>query len=373
VIGFSGFGAQAQLVQPGSDPPPQALQTQLQGPQAPAAGPGVTLPAPAASLPDAPSPESRLPEAALEQTSRPVTTASIGGLVMDPTGAVIPGALVTLQANGGHIQRTVVTDEYGSFSFSTLQPGTFTIHVKARGFGPWTSGSIALTSGQAYQVPDIALEVATTADIEVFSSQTQLAEEQMHMEEKQRVLGVIPNFYTSYVWNAAPLTTRQKFALAVRSEIDPMSFLGAAVGAGIEQWQRDYMGYGEGAKGFAKRFGASYVDGFDGAMIGSAILPSLLHQDPRYYWKGTGTTRQRALYSLSTVVICKGDNGKWETNYSNIIGNFAAGAVSNLYYPPANRGVQLTIDNALLGFAAEAVGNLFQEFLFRKISTGVQP
>ena len=298
---------------------------------------------------------------------------SLQGFVTDTSGASIPGALITLKGNGSQSARTVTAGSTGNFVFADLEPDTFTVVVEAAGFSSWSSEKITLKAGEEYELPTVHLRAATTADIEVFSSSYELAEEQMHAAEKQRVLGIIPNFYTSYVWNAAPLTTKQKFSLAIRSEIDPASFLGAAFGAGLEQWQDDYSGYGQGAAGYFKRFGASYTDGFDGAMIGSAILPTLFHQDPRYYWKGRGTHRQRALYAISTVVICKGDNGKWETNYSNIIGNFAAGGLSNAYYPAANRGFQLTVVNAILGFASEAIGDLFQEFLLRKVSTGVQP
>jgi hypothetical protein len=182
---------------------------------------------------------------------------------------------------------------------------------------------------------------------------------------------VIPNFYVSYVWEAAPLTTGQKFKLAWRSEIDPITFAGAAFAAGIEQWQDDYKGYGEGAKGYFTRMAAAYGDGFNNTLLADAILPSLLHQDPRYFYKGTGTIRSRALYAISATVICKGDNGRWQPNYSSVLGNFASGALSNTYYPPANRGVGLTLVNAALGTASGAINNLFQEFLIKKISRGV--
>ena len=180
------------------------------------------------------------------------------------------------------------------------------------------------------------------------------------------MLGVVPNFYVSYVWNAAPLSSGQKFRLALRTSIDPITFLGSGAIAGVEQWQNDFSGYGQGSQGYAKRFGASYVDGFIGIMIGGAILPSLLHQDPRYFYKGTGSIQSRALYAISTVVITKGDNGRWQPNYSNVLGNLASAGISNAYYPAANRGVQLTIDNWLIGTASGAIGSLLQEFCHQK-------
>jgi hypothetical protein len=156
--------------------------------------------------------------------------------------------------------------------------------------------------------------------------------------------------------------------------LDPITFASAAATAGFEQSQNEFSGYGQGAKGFAKRFGASYGDGFNSMMIGDAILPSLLHQDPRYLYKGTGSIRSRALYAIASVVICKGDNGHWQPNYSNVFGNLAAAGISNLYYPSTNRdGAQLTIDNSLLATASGALGSLLEEFLIRKISVGAQP
>ena len=313
-----------------------------------------------------------LPDAPLPQDSDASAKGSISGTVTDPSGATVSGALVTLVSAAAGIQRTTLTHADGKFSFADLSPGEFQLTVVAKNFIAWVGSNLGLSPGQNFSVAAIKLQVGSAAtEVDVTYSQAEIAEQQLHAEEKQRVLGILPNFDVSYVWNAAPLTVKQKFQLAFRSEIDPVSFLGAAVGAGYEQSQDDFNGYGQGARGFFKRFGASYTDGFDGAMIGSAILPSLLHQDPRYFYKGTGTNLHRALYAVSTVGICKGDNGKWQPNYSNVLGALISGAISNAYYPDANRGAKLTIDNALLGLTAQGIGDLIQEFLIKKISTGV--
>jgi hypothetical protein len=139
--------------------------------------------------------------------------------------------------------------------------------------------------------------------------------------------------------------------------------------AGAQQANNTFSGYGQGAQGYAKRYAANYSDGFIGTMLGGAILPSLLKQDPRYFYKGTGTIRSRALYAMAMSVMCKGDNGRWQVNYSGIIGGLAAGGISNLYYPDSDRnGVALTFENALLGIAGDVALNLFQEFLGRKLT-----
>jgi hypothetical protein len=174
----------------------------------------------------------------------------------------------------------------------------------------------------------------------------------------------------SYVPNALPLASKQKFELAWKTVVDPVSFGVNGVVAGIQQSQNVFSGYGQGAEGYAKRYGASYADFAAGTFIGGAILPSLLKQDPRYFYKGSGTKRSRILYALANSVICKGDDGHWEANYSSIVGSLAAGGISNLYYPAKDRnGAALTFENALIGIGESAAVNLLQEFFVRKLTT----
>jgi hypothetical protein len=317
----------------------------------------------ATALPDGPSPQ--LPGQ---------SSGSISGNVVDPTGAIIPGATVTLSSPQSKTQRTQ-TDSTGSFRFAELKPGSFKVTITAPGFSPWAATDVAVQAGQNYEFPQIQIPLAeATTEIEVFPSLHAEADYQIHLEEKQRILGLFPNFYVSYIPNALPLSAGQKFRLALRTVIDPATFAGPAAAAGISQAANLSEGYGQGMQGYAKRFGAGYVDGFTGIMIGGAILPSLLHQDPRYFHRGKGSLRSRTLYALSRAVICKGDNGKWQPNYSNVLGNLASGGLSNLYYPESSRhGAGLTIGNAFLGIAGGAVGNIFQELVFKKISTGTPP
>lgn len=190
----------------------------------------------------------------------------------------------------------------------------------------------------------------------------EIAEKQMKQQEHQRILGIFPNFNTSNISDAVALTPKQKFRLAFATVSDPVTFGVAAIDAGVSQYNDDYKGYGEGAQGYFKRFGAAYMDSFDGTMIGNAILPSLLHQDPRYFRKGHGTILSRIEYAASTTVICKGDNGHWQPNVSNLAGNFIAGGISNLYYPSTDRGAELTVTRALTVSAEGALGALFDEF-----------
>jgi Carboxypeptidase regulatory-like domain len=299
---------------------------------------------------------------------------TIVGTVTDVDGAEVAGAHITLEMNDSRPERTLTADAEGSFSFAAVEPGTMKLTVSSEGFSTWIEVGAVLHPGEIYELPPVILKPSTNTEVEVVFSRRDLAEEQMHAQEKQRVLGVFPNFYVSYERNAVPLSASQKFRLALRMSLDPTTFATSALTAGIEQSQHDFSGYGPGALGFAKRFGASYGDGFTSMLIGDAILPSILHQDPRYLYKGTGSIRSRALYAIASVVICRGDNGHWQPNYSNVFGNLASAGISNIYYPSTDRsGARLTIDNSLLITASGAIGSLLEEFLIRKISIGVQP
>lgn len=193
-------------------------------------------------------------------------------------------------------------------------------------------------------------------------TQEQKAARQVKQQEHQRILGIFPNFNSSYVPDAVALTSKHKFELALKAALDPVTFGVAAVDAGISQLENDYAGYGQGAQGYFKRWGASYADSFDGGLLGNAVFPSLLHQDPRYFRKGEGSFSSRLWYAIGTTVRCKGDNGKWQPNYSNILGNIAAGGISNLYYPSTDRGAGLTFERAFTVTAEGSIGAILVEF-----------
>jgi hypothetical protein len=305
------------------------------------------------------------------------SSGSISGTVVDRTGAVVAGARVKLtrpgqSANEQSPNPEVLSGDNGQFSFANVPPGPFQLTTTSAGFAAQPSSGI-LHSGETYIVPPIVLAVATAlTEVRVGLSPIEVAQEQVQDEEKQRVLGFIPNFYVSYAPHPAPLSSKQKFGLAWKTVVDPVSFGLIGVIAGIEQSQNSFSGYGQGAQGYGKRYGASYANFVSGTFIGSAILPSLLKQDPRYFYKGTGSKRSRTLYALANSVICKGDNGSWQPNYSSILGNLAAGAISNLYYPAKDRdGPGLTFEGGAIGVAATAGANLIQEFLIKRLTPKV--
>ena len=315
-----------------------------------------------------------------QRTTNPTTTpggqpqdpqfiGSIIGTVLDATGAPVSGARVRLSLASAAPAEETLTAQDGYFSFANVAPGPFELSIAFSAFKT-QKVSATLPAHQDYVVPAIRLELApVVTEVSVHLSREEIAEEQIKQQEKQRILSVIPNFYTSYVPNAAPLNAKQKFELAWRSVIDPTSFVITAAIAGGQQANNTFAGYGQGAAGYARRFGAAYGDFFIGTYISNAILPSMLRQDPRYFYKGTGTTKSRILYAISMSVMAKGDNGRWQPNYSGILGNLAASGISNLYYPEADRhGFETTISNTLIGIGTSAAVNILQEFVFRKLT-----
>jgi hypothetical protein len=306
---------------------------------------------------------------ASQQLPAPQVAGSISGTVVDPSGAAIPKARLELKREDQTTIQEALSGDDGQFSFGNIPPGPFQLTIEAEGFAAQTlSGN--LHEGEMYNTPRVALALATKkTEMQVEVPRMEVAEEQIKEQEKQRVLGIVPNFYVSYVPNPAPLSSKQKFELAWKTTVDPVTFLLTGAIAGLQQANNSFRGYGQGAQGYGKRYGADYANVVTGTFIGNAILPSLLKQDPRYFYKGSGSTRSRILYAIANSVICKGDNGRWQPNYSDILGGLAAGGISNLYYPAQDRnGAALTFENAAIEIGATAAANLLQEFVIRKLT-----
>ncbi len=293
---------------------------------------------------------------------------TISGQIADKSGAAIVGAHVTLKLDGRPATQEAVADSNGQFTFTDIPPGPFQLTVSSPGFTTQTFSGV-LHAGEVDVVPMIQLPLATAVtEVHVAAPMEEEAEVQIQEQEKQRVLGVIPNFYVTYDPNAVALRPKQKFELAWKTTIDPVTFVLVGAVAGIQQSQNTFGGYGQGAQGYAKRYGAGYADLVTGTFIGGAILPSLLKQDPRYFYKGTGSKTSRALYAISMAVICKGDNGRWQPAYAAILGSLIAAGISNSYYPSHDRGAALTFENTAIGIGTTAAANLFQEFIVKKIT-----
>jgi hypothetical protein len=296
---------------------------------------------------------------------------SISGTVLDVYGDLIPGAFVTLQCPSPCEKRTETANNSAAFDFRDLKFGVpYQVRISVNSFEDWTSSAIILTPDRSvFYVTGIKLKIADpSTSVTVYASTAQIAVEQVNLEEQQRVLGFIPNFYVVYdSENAAPLTTKLKFQLAMRVSIDPVTMAGVAFMAGIRQ-AANTPDYQLGAKGYGQRFGAETADGLSDILIGGAILPSVLHQDPRYFYQGTGTTRSRLEHALASPFVCRGDNGRRQPNYSSIGGDLAASALMNTYYPDSNRGAGLVLEQFSVSIAERELSGVVQEFVLRKLT-----
>jgi hypothetical protein len=295
---------------------------------------------------------------------------TVNGQVTDQSGAAVPDAKVTLEHDGSTAAIEVVSGADGRFSLADVPAGVFRLTVSAAGFAKQTLSGV-LAPGETSLLSPIRLTlVVGTIGVNVTALQVEIAEEQIKQQERQRVLGVFPNFRVSYLPDAVPLNARQKFQLTWKTVADPTRFLTVGAIAGIQQVRNDYRGFGGGPQGYAKRYAALYATILTGSLISNVVMPTMFKQDPRYFYRGTGSTSSRVGYALSRSVVRKGDNGRWQPDYSRILGHLASGAISNFYYPAEDRrGIRLTLGNTALGIGGAAAGNLMQEFVLRRFTT----
>lgn len=309
--------------------------------------------------------------AALQQTvQQTLRTGSINGLVTDAEGVPIVGARVTASPVSGAVAaHDLTSDADGRFVLSGLLAGSWTLEVSFEGFDTARS-TVLVQAGQSVAIGALRLKLSTiNIEVDAVVSTHELAEEQLHEEEQQRLLGFAPNFFVSYKWDAAPLTSGQKFRLAWTNVRDPGNLLLVGTVAGFQQATDEFNGYGQGAAGFGRRYGADLGNLVAGTFMGGAVLPSLFHQDPRYFYKGTGSFKSRFWYAVTSAVICRGDNGRRQFAWAGVLGDLSAGAISNTYYAPEDRhGVALTLENGFLGVAGDALNGVVQEFFFKQIT-----
>ncbi len=309
-----------------------------------------------------------VPASAQSTEAANTKTGSILGTVADTSDDPVPDATVVLQGPAGD-RLTVVTNDSGSFAFNHVPAGiAYQITVTAEGFAEWTS-SVTVEPGQNNTLTDIKLRILTVQRaVTVSYSEKEVAAQEFKAEEQQRILRFIPNTYVTYEPHPEPLTAGMKFHLAYKSLSNPVFFARTAAWAGVQQ-ANDTPDYRQGAKGYGERLGVGLVDATTEGLIGNAILPSLLHQDPRYFYQGSGTKKSRALHSMLAAFICKGDNGQTQPNYSTLGGSLIASSISTAYYPSSDRNARHVFGNFGIGIGLHVAGGLVQEFILDKFTS----
>jgi hypothetical protein len=307
------------------------------------------------------------------QWARADANGAIHGKVTDATGAAVLGAVITIEGTGGN-PRTTVTDENGTFQISSLPLANYNVKISASGLSDWIAANVRASVSPESNPLLAVLQVApTTTTVTVGVSPQELATEQLNHELKQRALGIIPNYYVTFEPHPAPLSPTQKLHLASKMLLDPTTFAAVGITAGIEQGMNSYRQFGQGAEGFAKRFGAAYGTAASGILITSVLADSVFHQDPRYFYSGQGTKAQRAWYAVKSAFLTRGDNGKWQPPYATLTGMIASAELSQAYLPGSRTQYTLLGRSLMFRFGGLVGLNLAEEFLAKKFTSNTPP
>jgi hypothetical protein len=196
------------------------------------------------------------------------------------------------------------------------------------------------------------------------SQQTKAPEERQSGTSNDRILWTMPNFLTlENADKVPPLTPAQKFKVTARGVFDPFELVLIAFVAGINQASNSNPSYGQGMQGYAKRYGTAYADNAIENFMASAVFPSVLHQDPRYYQLGHGGFWRRSKHAVGRVLITRSDSGQGQVNYSELGGALAAAAISTYsYHPESERGFTnvMSVWGSQMGW--DAVTYMIKEF-----------
>ncbi len=326
-----------------------------------------------ASLPDAPQPTPQ------SQAARPPGAVSPGppparikGVVSDIQGGLVPGARIVIASTTPPTTHETTANSAGFFNVGGLVPGTYSVTISSPGLKTYVVHDVHLRPGQIYSLPEISLPIAgARADITVTLTTEELAETELHNELHQRVFGVLPNFYTSYQWNAAPLTPKQKLKLTAHAATDPV-FLGiTGITAGIEQAQNTYPEYGGGPAGYWKRYGAAYGDAVIGRLMSAVVFDSLFHQDPRYFVMTNGPWQRRAWHAVSSTFMQRNDETRhFQPAYAHLLGSATAGLIASTYHPGSSPG-KMVLNNTVIDLGNKAANNLVREFVLRHLAKNI--
>ncbi len=320
-------------------------------------------------LPDAPQPQATS-EAQIPNSVPTAGTSTISGTVLDTNGDVIQGARVGLKLQGAPgTLRHAQSGATGQFDFAGLAPGTYIVTASGSGMTKFTSDPISLRANEPVSMPSIVLGVAATSTTVRVMDKQAASIQQVQIAEQQRVLKVFPNFYSSFDWTAPPMLARQKYHLAARSLIDPVTFITTAGIAGAEQYRNIFPTFGGGWQGYGKRYAAAYATHASGELLTRAVFPGMFKTDPRYFIMGKGSTWQRAAHAVGSTFVARGDDGGRKINFPEILGDFSSAALSNLYFPAKERGASLVLINGFGDIGGDMLDNLIREFVLNHWTT----
>jgi hypothetical protein len=298
------------------------------------------------------------------------TNSAISGTVLDTNGNVIEDATVQLLKTGSAV--TLLEEKSGArgqFGFSGLEPGSYIVKVSRSSMTTFVSTPIAVKPDEPVLMPNVVLGVkADPTSVTVMGPQA-ASIEQVEIAEQQRVFKVFPNFYSSYDWNAPSMLAKQKYRLAARTLIDPVTFLTTGAVAGAEQYENVFPSFGSGIQGYGKRYAAAYASHASGELLTRAVFPSIFHSDPRYFILGKGSSESRAGHAIASTFLTRGDNGSRKVNFAQILGDFSAAALSNAYFPAQERGINLVLINGFGDLGGDMLDNLLREFVFNHLTS----
>jgi hypothetical protein len=216
-----------------------------------------------------------------------------------------------------------------------------------------TRASVAQDSAIAPAKPDEPAPIAGKSQ--------ETAVGQPGVVQDKRIFGVLPNYRTaegSVPYH--PITVKQKFTIATKDTLSPPSYLLGGLFAGLSQLNNSNPSFGQGVSGYAKRYGTNTGDQVIGNFMTEAIMPSLLHEDPRYFRKGTGSTWSRIGYAISRVTVTRTDAGGTRFNFSEFLGNGTVASIGNLYYPD-DKGFSSTLQRMGSQIGTDAISNVLKE------------
>jgi len=180
--------------------------------------------------------------------------------------------------------------------------------------------------------------------------------------QDKRIAGILPNYRTAdNTAPFAPLTVGQKWKIATKDTFDYPSYVLAGAFAGISQLDNSNPEFGQGLKGYAKRYAAGIADQDLGNFMTEAIYPTLLHEDPRYFRKVTGSVKGRLWWAVERIIVTKTDSGRSQFNFSEWLGNGTVAAIGNLYYPN-ERGFASTMQRTGTQVGTDAISDVLKEF-----------